>query len=65
MAKTKKTFSIAEELIVPAVAVLSETIVDRTAAAKIKTVTLSNDTVSQRIDKMGADIVAQVFTTIG
>ncbi len=35
--------------------------VDKTAADKIKTVLLSNDTVSCRIDKMGTDIVEQLL----
>ncbi len=35
--------------------------VDKTAADKIKTVPLSNDTVSCRIDKMGTDIVEQLL----
>lgn len=39
---------------------LAETKIDKAAAAKIKTVLLSNDTVSRIIDKMGTDIVAQV-----
>ncbi len=34
---------------------------DKTAADKIKTVPLSNDTVSCRIDKMGTDIVEQLL----
>uniref|UniRef100_A0A673H3J0 DUF4371 domain-containing protein n=1 Tax=Sinocyclocheilus rhinocerous TaxID=307959 RepID=A0A673H3J0_9TELE len=57
LAKAKKPFSLAEELIIPAAAVLAETMLDKTAADKIKTVPLSNDTVSRRIDKMGTDIV--------
>lgn len=60
LAKTKKPFSLAEELIIPAAAVLAETMVDKTAADKIKTVPLSNDTVSRRIDRMGTDIVEQL-----
>ncbi len=60
LAKAKKPFSLAEELIIPAVAVLAETLGDKTAADKIKTVPLSNDTVSRRIDKMRTDIVEQL-----
>ncbi len=60
MAKAKKPFSLSEELIIPAAAVLAETMVDKTAADKIKTVPLSNDTVSCRIDKMGTYIVEQL-----
>ncbi len=60
LAKAKKPFSLAEELIIPAVAVLAETLGDKTAADKIKTVPLSNDTFSRRIDKMRNDIVEQL-----
>uniref|UniRef100_A0A671L6D2 DUF4371 domain-containing protein n=1 Tax=Sinocyclocheilus anshuiensis TaxID=1608454 RepID=A0A671L6D2_9TELE len=60
LAKAKKPFSLAEELIIPAAAVLAETMVGKTAADKIKTVPLSIDTVSCRIDKMGTDIVEQL-----
>ncbi len=65
LAKAKKPFSLAEELIIPAAAVLAETMVDKTAANKIKTATLSNDTVSCRIDKMGTDIVEQLVINSG
>lgn len=50
LAKAKKLFSLAEELIIPAAAVLTETMVDKTSADKIKTVPLSTDTISPRID---------------
>ncbi len=60
LAKAKKPFSLAEELIIPAVAVLAETLGDKTAADKIKTVPLSNDTFSRRIDKIRTDIVEQL-----
>ncbi|KAK9958613.1 hypothetical protein ABG768_025346 [Culter alburnus] len=60
VAKSKKPYSIAEELIVPAAAILAETMLDKKAAKAIKTVPLSNDTVCRRIDDMAEDIVAQV-----
>ncbi len=60
LAKAKKPFSLAEELIIPAAAVLAETMVDKTAADKFKTVPLSNDTVSRRMENMGTDIVKQL-----
>lgn len=57
VAKAKKPFTIAEELLLPAAAVLAETI---NTAEKLKTVPLSNDSVCRRVDKMGEDIVEQV-----
>ncbi len=48
-----KPFSLAEELIIPAAAVLAETMMGKTVADKIKTLPLSNDTVSRRTEKMG------------
>lgn len=48
--KSKTTYSIAEELIVPAAAILAETMLDKKAAKAIKMVPLSNDNVCRRID---------------
>ncbi len=55
-----KPFSLAEELIIPAAAVLAETMMGKTVADKIKTVPLSNDTVSRRTEKMRTDKVEQL-----
>lgn len=52
----KKIFSVAEELIVPAAVVLGEIMVDKAVEANIRTVLLSCDAVSLRIDEMGTDI---------
>lgn len=60
VAKSKKPFTIAEELILPAAAILTETMIDKTAADALKTVPLSNNTMCCRIDDMGIDIVDQV-----
>ncbi|XP_051989866.1 SCAN domain-containing protein 3-like [Xyrauchen texanus] len=60
VAKAKKPFTIAEDLLLPAAVVLAETMLDKNAADKLKTVPLSNDTVSRRIERMGAIIVEQV-----
>lgn len=49
VAKSKKPYSIAEELILPAAVVLAETILDKKSADALKNVPLSNDTVSRRI----------------
>ena len=60
IAQAKKPFSIAEDLLLPAAVKLAEIMLDTTAAEKLKTVPLSNDTVCRRIDAMGTDIVEQV-----
>lgn len=65
MAKAKKPFTIAEELLLPAAVVLAETMLDKNATDKLKRVPLSNDTVSHRIERMGADIVEQVVGKLG
>lgn len=59
VAKSKKPFTIAEDLLLPAVVVLAETMLDKNAADKLKTVPLSNGTVCRRVDTMGTDIVDQ------
>ncbi|XP_055487049.1 zinc finger MYM-type protein 6-like [Leucoraja erinacea] len=60
VAKAKKPFTIAEDLLLPAAVVLAETMLDKNAAEKLKTVPLSNDSVCRRVDTMGTDIVEQV-----
>ncbi|KAJ8394211.1 hypothetical protein AAFF_G00047940 [Aldrovandia affinis] len=60
VAKAKKPYSVAEELILPAAVKLAERMADKKAADAIKTVPLSNDTVCRRIDEMAGDIVEQV-----
>lgn len=65
VAKAKKPFTIAEELLLPAAAVLAETMLDKNAAENLKTVPLSNDSVCRRIDTMGKDIVEQIVGKLG
>ena len=65
VAKAKKPFTIADDLLLPVAVVLAETMLDKNAADKLKTVPLSNDTVSLRIERMGADIVEQVVRKFG
>ncbi|XP_032869060.1 protein FAM200A-like [Amblyraja radiata] len=60
VAKAKKPFTIAEDLLLPAAVVLAETMLDKNAAEKLKTVPLSNDSFCRRVDTMGTDIVEQV-----
>ncbi|KAM4598750.1 protein FAM200A-like [Polymixia lowei] len=56
----KKTHSIVEDLILPAAIVLPETMINKKAADALKTVPLSNNTVSRRIDDMSVNIIGQV-----
>uniref|UniRef100_A0A3P9J416 DUF4371 domain-containing protein n=1 Tax=Oryzias latipes TaxID=8090 RepID=A0A3P9J416_ORYLA len=65
VAKAKKTFTIAEDLLLPAAVVLAETMLDQKSADTVKTVPLSNDTVCRRIDIMGTDIIEQVVGKLG
>ncbi|XP_038162410.1 SCAN domain-containing protein 3-like [Cyprinodon tularosa] len=65
VAKAKKPFTIAEDLLLPAAVVLAETMLDKKSADTLKTVPLSNDTVCRRIDHMGTDIVEQVVEKLG
>ena len=60
IAKSKKPFTIAEELILPTAVILAETMIDKKAADVLKTVPLSNNTVCGRINDMGLDIIEQV-----
>ena len=60
VAKSKKPFTIAEELILPATVILAETMIDKKAADVLKTVPLSKNTVCGRINDMGIDIIEQV-----
>ncbi|XP_060755410.1 zinc finger BED domain-containing protein 5-like [Neoarius graeffei] len=64
IAKAKKLFTIGEELLLPAAVVLAETMLDKNAVEKFKTVPLSNDSVCCRVDKMGTDIVEQVVAKL-
>uniref|UniRef100_A0A8C7ZS04 DUF4371 domain-containing protein n=1 Tax=Oryzias sinensis TaxID=183150 RepID=A0A8C7ZS04_9TELE len=65
VAKAKKPFTIAEDLLLPAAVVLAETMLDKKSADTLKTVPLSNDTVCRRIDTMGTDIMEQVVGKLG
>lgn len=65
VAKAKKPFTIAEDLLLPAAVVLAETMLDKKSADTLKTVPLSNDTVCRRIDQMATDIVEQVVGKLG
>ena len=64
VAKAKKPFNIAEELILPAAVVMVETMVDKKTANQIKSIPLSHQTVSRRINEMGTDIIDQVVNKV-
>ena len=55
IAHSKKAFTIAEELILPAIDMCWE-IIGEAAASKLKLVSLSNDTIKRRIIEMSDDI---------
>uniref|UniRef100_A0A674N592 Uncharacterized protein n=1 Tax=Takifugu rubripes TaxID=31033 RepID=A0A674N592_TAKRU len=52
----KKPHTIAEDLILPAAMDMVREVLDQSAADKLKTIPLSNDTISRRIEDMSADI---------
>ena len=56
IAKCKKLHTIAEELVLPAALDLISTIIEESAAQTLKAVSLSNNTISRRIDKILDDI---------
>ena len=56
IAKCKKLHTIAEKLVLPAALDLVLTIIEESAAPKLKAVPLSNNTISRRIDKISDDI---------
>ena len=64
IAKAKKPFSIAEELILPAAGVMAEIMLDKKTADQLKAVPLSHQTVSRRVSEMSADITDQVVNKL-
>ncbi|XP_047493411.1 SCAN domain-containing protein 3-like [Penaeus chinensis] len=66
IAKAKKPFSIAEELILPAVGMMAEIMLDKKTADQLKAVPLSllHQTVSRRVSEMSADIQDQVVNKL-
>ena len=56
IAKCKKLHTIAEELVLSAALDLVSTIIGESAAQRLKAVSLSNNTISTRIDKISDDI---------
>ncbi|KAI4802929.1 hypothetical protein KUCAC02_006496, partial [Chaenocephalus aceratus] len=64
IAKSKKPHTIAEDLILPAAIDMVRELLDQSAADKLKTIPLSNDTISRRIEDMSDDIQQQTTARI-
>ncbi|KAM4604703.1 SCAN domain-containing protein 3-like [Polymixia lowei] len=64
VAQSKKAFTIAEELILPAAVDMCREMIGEAAAKKMMTIPLSNDTVSHRIADMASDIQHQLLERI-
>lgn len=60
IAQRKKAHTDAESIIAPAVAIIVESMLGPEAAAKVKTVPLSDDTMSRRIQDISTDLQHQV-----
>ena len=56
IANCKKLYTIAEELVLPAALDLVSTMLEESAAQKLKAVPLSNNTISRRINKFSENI---------
>uniref|UniRef100_A0A3P9LLJ5 HAT C-terminal dimerisation domain-containing protein n=1 Tax=Oryzias latipes TaxID=8090 RepID=A0A3P9LLJ5_ORYLA len=64
VAQSKKAFTIAEELVLPAAVDMCREMIDEAAAKKLKTIPLSNDIVSHCIADMASDIEQQLLGRI-
>ena len=61
VAKSMKALAIGESLVMPAAKILVKNVIRVEAAAKLKTVSLSNNTVKNRIEEMSINIANQVI----
>ena len=61
VARAKKPHTIAENLILPAAIDMCEAVLNGKCATKLKEISLSNNTVSGRIDEISNDIKAQLL----
>ena len=64
IARSKKAFTIGEELILPSAIDMCREIIGEAAASKLQRVSLSNDTVTRRIVEMSDDIECQMLEKI-
>ena len=64
IARSKKAFTIGEELILPCAIDMCREIIGEAAASKLQRVSLSNDTVTRRIIEMSDDIECQMLEKI-
>ncbi|KAE8278788.1 Zinc finger MYM-type protein 6 [Larimichthys crocea] len=64
VAQSKKAFTIAEELVLPAAVDMCREMIGEAAAKKLLTIPLSNDTVSHRIADMASDIQQQLIERV-
>ena len=61
VAKNMKAHTIGESLVMPAAKILVKHVIGEEAAAKLESVSLSNNTVKNRIKEMSVDIADQVI----
>lgn len=64
IAKQKKPHTIGEELIKPCVLKATQIILGEDAEQKMKSISLSNNTVKRRIDDIAADITSQIINKV-
>ena len=64
VAKSMKALAIGESLVVQAAKILLKNVIGVEAAAKLKTVSLSNNAVKNRIEKIPIDIADQVISSV-
>lgn len=64
IAKAKKPHTIAEELILPAATDMVREVLGQSAADRLKTILLSNDTIARRIEDMSVNIKEQTVARV-
>ena len=64
VAKSMKALAIGESLVMPAAKILVKNVIGVETAAKLKTVSLSNNTVKNRIEEMPIDIADQIISSV-